>query len=599
MQLWFFFARVLCVLSLLLLPSCIKKEKSEESKKTSESLNTAVDSASLTGEFDPLASAQAKVGGTYTTWGAQFPKSLNYFLDNNSLSKEIMDLMFEPLMGLKSNKNEPLGVLAESCEVLVPDQHFRFHIRPQAKWSDGMSITSKDFQFYYDVMMNPKNLTSVFRVGLSRFKRPVIIDSLTFEFEATQKHWSNFYEAGGLVAFPEHVWKGVDFNTINDSFPVVSGPYKIHKLNTGRSIVMERRSDWWGRSLAYNAYKYNFEKIEYVFMEDRNKALEAFQKGEFDVYPVYTASIWAMKTRFPAVERGWVARQEIYNQEPKGFQGMALNMRRPQLADIKVRQALALLLNRQQMNEKLMYNQYFLLNSYYPDLYPNLQNPSVPMTPFNPDSARSLLKAAGYTPGADGWLVKNGKVLTISILSSSSDQRHMNIYMEDLKSVGIKVGLEELSMASLRKRLDNHDFDMYWIAWGASRLRDPEGQWLSKYANELASNNMSGLKDKVVDSLIKIQMTVSDLAKRDSILKAIDVRLTELVPYVLLWQSGFHRVLYWNKFGTPKNVFDKYNREESILAYWWVDSAKNAALENAKSHGESLPKPPSVIKYAE
>ncbi len=52
-----------------------------------------------------------------------------------------------------------------------------------------------------------------------------------------------------------------------------------------------------------------------------------------------------------------------------------MNMRRPIFQDIRVRQALAYLLDRELMNEKLMFNEYFLLNSYFPELYPNDSQP--------------------------------------------------------------------------------------------------------------------------------------------------------------------------------------------------------------------------------
>ena len=593
------FTFIALTLTVGLFLGCIKKEKAKTSSGPQDKAFAALDSSKLIGEFDPLASPLAQPGGTYTTWGSEYPKSLNYFLSLSSTSKQILDFLFEPLVTLHTLENKPTGILAESWEETVPGMTFRFKIRPEAKWSDGKNITARDFQFYYDVIMNPKHLTSVFRVGLSRFSRPLIIDSLTLEIQAKEPHWSNFYEAGGLVAFPEHIWKDLDFNTINEEFPVVSGPYQISKLKAPRMLVLSRRNDWWGRKLAYNAGKYNFSQIKYEFMEDRNKALEAFFKGEFDLYPVYTASIWAKKTQTDVVQKGWVARQEIYNREPKGFQGLALNMRRPQFSDLKVRQALALLLNREIMNEKLMHNQYFLLNSYFPDLYPQLQNPQIKLTPFNPDSARKLLAEAGYKAGADGILKRQGKRLSITLLSASSDQRHMNIYMEDLKKVGIHITLEELSLASLQRRLDNFDYDMYWMAWGASRLRDPEAAWHSKYSQQTGSNNLTGLQDPMVDSLITLMKNEANLVQRDNLLRQLDTRLASLQPYVLLWQSGYHRVLYWNHFGTLTSVYDKYNREDAVPVYWWQTVEQREKLQKARQNNTTLPLLPPVVRYQE
>src|SRR5690606_8191052 len=117
-----------------------------------------------------------------------------------------------------------------------------------------------------------------------------------------ENHWKNFWAAAGFFALPKHVWKDADFNKINFEFPVVSGPYELGEVKTNRSIQMKRRSDWWGRVLRYNVGKYNFDYLVFKSMEDRNKALEVLKKGEFDMYPIYTAQIWAEKTHFDQVK---------------------------------------------------------------------------------------------------------------------------------------------------------------------------------------------------------------------------------------------------------------------------------------------------------
>ena len=578
------------------LSACQKKESSKPPETATVSAPVIVDS---TGEFDPIANTSAVAGGTYTSWGAGFPKSLNMWLDYNSFSTEVMSYLFENLVSLHSTKDEPVGILAKSWEISKDGKTFTFHLDPRARWSDGVPVTARDVQFYYDVIMNPKNMTPIFRVDLKRFSRPEIVDSVTVRIAATQTHWENFWTAAGLMAFPSHAWEGMDFNQINFDFPVVSGPYAVEEIKKERYVSLRRRTDWWGRSKKYNQNKYNFEHIKYRFMEDRNNALEAFQKGEFDAYPVYTASIWAQQTDFDQIKKGWVSKHRVYNREPKGFQGFAINLRKPVFQDVRVRQALSHLLNRELMNDKLMFNQYFLLNSYYPDLYPNNRNPDAPFYEYNPEKARKLLADAGWKSGSDGVLVKDGQRFEISFPTSSTDLRHYNVYVEDLKKVGISAKIEQLSQSTLSKRVDGHDFDLYWAAWGAGRLRDPEAVWSSSQADPIAANNYPGVKDKQVDSLIEAQKTEMDLGKRNAMLKQLDKRLNEIVPYVLLWQADNSRLLYWNKFGTPKHVLDKFSREDCIITYWFIDPVKEKALENARASNASLPVDTGDVKYEE
>lgn len=556
--------------------------------------------ADADGEFDPVASESAIPCGSIRLWGASMPKSFNMWEDYNSFSAGLMNLMFEPLVSLHSTEDRPIGILADRWEISADSLTFTFHIDPRAKWSDGVQITAEDVQFYYDVIMDPKNLTPIFKVGLSRFDRPKILDSLTVSISAKTVHWANFWEAAGLVAFPKHVWNGKDFNQVRYSFPVVEGPYRITDFREDRYVELSRNADWWGFHKNWNRGKYNFEKIRYRFMEDRTKALEAFKKGDLDAYAVYTSSIWMKQTDFSAVQKGWAVKQRIYNREPIGFQGMAMNLRREKFQDVRVRKALSYLMDRKLMNEKYMYDQYFLLNSYYPDLWKDHANPQAENYPFDMDRARKLLSESGYVPGDKGMLEKDGKPLEISFITASEDLRHLTFYQEALQKAGIRVSIEQMSQSTLRKRLDNADFDMYWIAWGSSRLSDPEASWSSETANDIGTNNVTGVADPVVDSLVKLQKTEFDMAKRNEILRALDNRLSEIVPYVLMWQCDFHRILYWNRFGTPTNVYTKFGREdESVPVYWWFSPEKSRRLDSAMKAGTSLPREREEVRDAE
>ena len=591
-----FFAMAL--LATLALTACNESGASKGAATKSAELNCPElpQDPEATGEFDPIASKDARPCGAITLWGSAMPKSFNMWEDYNSFSAELMSMMFEPLVSLHSTEDREVGILADSWNVSEDGKTFTFHVDPRAKWSDGKPVTAEDVQFYYDVIMDEKNLTPIFKVGLSRFDRPEVVDSLTVKMTAKESHWGNFWEAAGMLAFPKHVWAGKDFNQIRYEFPVVSGPYKIKTFREDRYVELARRTNWWGFKKNWNRGKYNFNKIRYRFMNDQTKALEAFKKQDINAYAIYTSSIWMKQTDFDAIQKGWAVKQRIFNKEPIGFQGMAINLRKPQFQDVRVRQAINMLLNREAMNEKYMYNQYFLLNSYYPDLWEGNQNPTATLYKFNPDSARALFAEAGYKVNAQGVLEKDGKPFAINFITSQEDLRHLTLFQEDLKKVGVVATIEQMSQSTLRKRLDDADFDLYWVNWGAGRLRDPEASWLSTTALQKGTNNLAGVQDKVVDSLINLQKTEFDLAKRNEILKALDNRLAEIVPYVLMWQCDHHRILYWNRYGTPEKVFDRFNREDAIPVYWWLDPEKSKALDKAMKAGESLPVPEYDIK---
>jgi microcin C transport system substrate-binding protein len=285
-----------------------------------------------------------------------------------------------------------------------------------------------------------------------------------------------------------------------------------------------------------------------------------------------------------------VLKNRVFNHEPKGFQGFALNLRRDKFKDIRVRKALSLLLDRELMSEKFMFNQYFLLNTYYPSLWSQNKNPDAPLYLYAPDSARGMLEEAGYTVDSKGKLVdKGGKPFELTFLNYAEDIRHVTKFQEDLKAVGIESNIETVSLSTFRQRIDDADFDLCWLAWGASRLSDPEASWHSKTANDKGTNNVPGLQDSIIDSLIELQKKEQDLNVRNDILRSLDTRLTEIMPYILLWQSDNSKILHWNKFGYPESLYGVFNREDAIPVYWWHSAEKAQKLQEAQKKGESLP----------
>jgi microcin C transport system substrate-binding protein len=193
--------------ALIALGGCKRRTQDPVSMESGPAVQDVAVQVEETGEVDPIAAPEAKRGGSYTTWGGEYPKSLNMWLDYNAFSKQVAEMLFEPLITLHPTRDEPLGILAESWEISQDKMSYTFRIHPQARWSDGKPVRAEDVQYYYDVIMDPKNLTSLFRVDMVRFKRPEVIDEKTVRITADEPHWKNFWTAGGFFALPKHAWK--------------------------------------------------------------------------------------------------------------------------------------------------------------------------------------------------------------------------------------------------------------------------------------------------------------------------------------------------------------------------------------------------------
>jgi microcin C transport system substrate-binding protein len=546
----------------------------------------------------PLASEWSEPGGRMRIFASQYPKSFNYYLDTNVFSSKLFGYQFESLIGRDGLTLEPEPGLAEKAEVSDDKLTFTFTLDADARWSDGQPVTADDVIWTFHAILNPEHLTGPHKVGLDRFEAPVKIDGRTVQFTAKEVHWNNLWSVGGMLILPSHWWKDQDFNKVNFEFPVVSGPYKIAKLNEPNSVILEKRADYWAANDPRGEGAINFDQIEFLFYPERDLAFDNFRAGNFDLFAVYTARRWASETDGEAFQKNWIVKQGIRNANPVGFQGFAMNMRRDNFKDARVRKALAHLLNRERMNATLMFNQYELTASYFPDLYPEA-NPNS-LVAFDVDQARALLKEAGWEVNEKGQLAKDGKEFIINFLTRSADSdRFLLIYREALEQVGIQLKIDRKDWSAWAKDMDDYNFDMTWAAWGAGVFKDPESMWHSKYKDQASGNNITGFASEEVDAKIESIKGEFDVEKRHAVVKEIDAMLVAQTPYILLWHIDYVRLLYWNRFGTPDTVLTKYGDESSSEVYWWADPGLDADLKAAREGDKKLPPKPAMIKFAE
>ncbi len=527
------------------------------------------------------------------------PKSLNYYLETSVTSSMIFGLMFESLLDSNPITIADEPGLAERWAIGDDKKTFTFWLNPKARWSDGTPITAHDVKWTFDAIMDPKNLTGPHKVAMERFETPVVVDDHTIRFTAKIVHWSCLNDAGGFAVLPKHVFEGKDFNKQNFEFPVVSGLYRLKEFKENISLTLERRADYWNRTSPRLRNKYNFDEIRLRFFTERDNAFQSFRNGQIDFFPIYTSHRWVKEAQGDRYDRNWIVKQKVYNYDPVGFQGFAMNMRRFPFDDIKVRLAMNHLVDRRKMNERLMYNLYFLHRSYYEDLYsPDNPCPNT-LFEFDKEKARALLKEAGWATNPDtGILEKNGRELAFKILTRSGDtERFLAIMREDFRDVGIKFETVQKDWAAWMKDMDEFNFDMTWAAFGGGVRKDPEYMWSSKEADRPAGNNITGFKDATVDALIAEQRSNFYIEQRHAICRRIDQLVYPQAPYVLLWNIDYTRLLYWNKFGMPDTVLGKFGNENAALAYWWYDPDSEADLDQAMKSGRSLPTRPGEVHF--
>ncbi|MCZ6751735.1 MAG: extracellular solute-binding protein [Acidobacteria bacterium] len=546
-------------------------------------------------DFDFIGDPRAIKGGLLRDHLRDFPGTLRTEgpESNSAFNYGITSMAYESLVGLHTTTLEHIPSLATHWQISEDKMTYWFRINPNARFSDGMPVTSEDVVATYDFMMDKTLLSPSNQMVFGKLERPVAESMYIVRVRAKELNWRNFLYFSGMAILPAHVLKTLDGDTYlkeyNFKLLPGTGPYIIREedIDKGRSITVRRRKDYWAKDARSNVGIGNFDEMRFIVVRDENLAFEMFKKGELDYYPVSMARQWVEDLDFENIQRGLVQKRKIFNNEPNGIQGFAFNTRRAPFEDIRVRKAFTFLFNRRQLIEKLMFNQYEPQNSYY--VGGRYENPNNPKNEYNPQEALQLLAEAGWNSrDTQGRLVKNGAPLQIELLyASRTFEPHLTIYQEDLRKIGISLNLRLITGETLFQLVNERRFQMTQMGWGALLFPNPETSWHSSLADVDNTNNITGFKNARVDELCEAYDKMFDVEERVRALREIDGILANAYPYALQWSAPFSRLVYWNKFGTPPGYLSRTGdyfgsgTGPGLPQMWWIDPAKDAKLQQA------------------
>ena len=502
--------------------------------------------------------------------------------------------------------------LAETIELPADRMWVAFNLRPEAKFSDGTPVTAGDVAWTYRTLLAQGRPS--FRVQMSDVK-DVAVESpsrVVFHF-TTNTNRQLPLVLGGLPVLPEHWFKGRDFTRPLQDAPIGSGPYRIARFDLGRSITFERDPTWWAAKLPTGIGTNNFDRVQIEYFRDSTVALEAFKAGSIDVRSENISKNWATAYDFPAVQSGLVIKGSFPHHLPTGMQGFAMNTRRPVFSDARVRQAMGLAFDFEWTNKNLFYGTYTRTDSYFSDsdlassgipegdelkllepyrseLPPELftQSFKLPVTDGSGNNRPQLMAALKLLSEA-GWEVKQRKLVNAAgrqmqftiLVEDPSYERIALPYSQNLDKLGIDVQVRSVDPAQFQHLTDDFDFDMILMIYPegdvpGQELRD---YWSCAAAKAQGSSNVCGICDPAVDALIEKVIAADDRPSLQAAARALDRVLLWRWYMVPNWDNLVFHVAYWNRFGHP----GKPIREGFNFDTWWVDQAKAAATDAARS----------------
>lgn len=312
-------------------------------------------------DFDLIGDPRALKGGLLRTFTPAFPGTLRMAGPewNTDVNYAISQLAYEPLVSLHPTTLAFMPVIATHWQIGPDKMTFRFRIDPNARFSDGTPVTADDVVASWSFHADKTLQDAFFYTEFNRLEKPVAESKYIVRIKAKEQKWTNFLTAAGIRIFPASVLKTVTGATyLRDyNFKLLpgTGPYTVTDADVkkGTSVSLRRRPDYWAKDYRANIGQFNFDEFRFMVVRDESLAFEMFKKGDLDFHNVRISRQWVEELNYDDIQRGIVVKRKVFNNYPSSNQWFAFNTRRQPWDDIRVRQALALLFNRQQLIKTL------------------------------------------------------------------------------------------------------------------------------------------------------------------------------------------------------------------------------------------------------
>ena len=496
-----------------------------EPTTTTAAATTATDEA--TGEEEDAQGEESAAGGTLVVALTEDPGHFNPGITTGFNVHVVTGSIFNGLVELDDNAN-PQPDLAQSWEVSEDGTTYTFALAEGVQWHDGEPFTSADVKFTFEnVLLEFHSRT---KSGLSEILTSIETpDDTTVVFTFSQPYAALLQRLNSTEApiLPQHIYEGVeDVQTAEANLtPVGTGPFILEGYDIDDEITLVRNDNYFKDGLPL------LDRVVYRIIPDANTQLLALEQGEVDY-------IW----RVPGseIERlqsdDSIALYRVNSGPGGGFciPTLTFNLDREIFSDIRVREAIAHAIDRDQILTQAIFGQGKVatgpINSQMAFAYTD----EVTAYTRDVEVANALLDEAGF--------VSDGTRFTIDLLLFPSFSKYGEIIRENLGEVGIEVEVTPLDRAAfLPQVFEQRDFDMNVISYcnnsdpsiGVSRM------YISTNIGNIPFSNGAGYVNPTIDELFTQGASTTDPAARADVYGEIQQILTEELPYWWLVETQF------------------------------------------------------------
>jgi peptide/nickel transport system substrate-binding protein len=401
--------------------------------------------------------------------------------------------------------------LALSHETSADGKAVTITLRPGVKFHDGEPFDAEAAKYSLE-----RHLTmpgSFRRPELASLDHVDVVDPLTIRLVLKAPFSpliAQLTDRAGMMVAPKAAQSEGDKFGLH---PVCAGPYKFVERVQQDRIVFEKFADYWNKDKIF------IDRIVYLPIVDATVRLANLKSGGLDLIERLLATDIKDVRADPDLK--------LSTAIELGYQGLTLNIGRdkakgPLSQSAKVRQALALAIDREAINQVVFNGEFMPGNQWVNPQHPYYQK-DFPVPPRDVEKAKTLLKEAGVTPPVEvDFMVPKG----------DETEAVAQVIQSMTAEAGFDLKIRVTEFATSLKQAEAGDYQAYLLAW-SGRI-DPDGNSYI-FLRSNAPQNYSDWSNAEADKVLDDARLVSDMAKR----KALYEKLTKLVlqehPIVYLY----------------------------------------------------------------
>ena len=425
------------------------------------------------------------------------PATLDPRFATDANAARLCRLLYATLVDFDANF-KPVPALAH-WDALTPT-HYRFRLRRPAQFHDGTPLTATDVAATYRAVLDPLR-GSPHRGSLAHLARVEVIDPATIDFHLSR---ADPLLPGLLVI---GILRATD--AARDRLgerPIGSGPFKLYATPTSHRVPLERIADG--------------QRIDFIVVPNETTRALKLARGELDLAQGGFAPELSL----------WLAQQpQITVKQRAGtvFTYLGLNLVTGPTADARIRRAIALAIDRGSLVQHVFKGQARLANAILvPEHWAGY--PGLPGVPFDPDAARRLLGAAGYS-------LAHPLRLSYKTSNDHFRRRIAAILQHQLHVVGIELAIQTYDWGTFYGDIKQGRFELYGLSWVGLQQPDIFRHAFHSAAIPPDGANRGGYSNPIVDRLIEHAEVAPDEPSRAARYRQIQAVLQADLPYVPLW----------------------------------------------------------------